>query len=64
MENIYLKKIPKTSLKSYISGWEALNTPNNHSSADWYPINFWYSKNKDETIKLYNCTHEFLNKEE
>ena len=53
----YLKKIPETSLEKYISGYEALNTPDSSGvPADWHPRLYWYSKKEGEVLKLYNNT--------
>ena len=52
---IYLKKIPETSKELYISGYEALNTPDSSGvPADWHPRLYWYSEVEGEYIKLYS----------
>ena len=49
------KKIPKTSKHKHISGWEALNIPiNNKGAVDWHPIQYFYTDNENDFIKLYN----------
>ncbi len=51
---MYLKNIPKTSLENYISGYEALNTPDkNRNVADWHPQLYWFSSKENEKLKLY-----------
>lgn len=51
---MYWKKIPKTNIYNYISGYEALNIPNeNGDVADWHPETYLSSKNPNEYIKTY-----------
>ena len=51
----YLKKIPGTNEKNYISGYYSLNCPDeNGIIADWHPRHYWFSDNKDEKVPLYN----------
>ena len=51
---MYWQKIPKTSEKIYISGYEALNIPNeNGDIADWHPRTYLSSQNPNEYIKTY-----------
>ena len=39
---LYERIIPKTSSTSYISGWEALNIPDeNRNTADWHPRTYF-----------------------
>lgn len=61
MENKYeipYKKIPKTSIRKYISGWEALNTPDkNGMTADWHPDQIWLSTPCAPGIELYRSNH-------
>jgi hypothetical protein len=48
------KKIPNTDERHYISGWEALNIPDeNGNTADWHPTTYLYSNSVNDTIKLY-----------
>lgn len=57
------KIIPKTSENSYISGWEALNIPNEKGdTADWHPRTYLFSSDPLEEIKLYDTTDFFGNK--
>lgn len=52
---MYKKDIPDTNSENYISGWEALNIPDeNRNTADWHPITYLYSSIPGEKIKLYN----------
>ncbi|MFZ1602599.1 MAG: hypothetical protein WAT45_02235 [Leptotrichiaceae bacterium] len=54
------KKIPNTDERHYISGWEALNIPDeNGNTADWHPTTYLYSNSINDTIKLYN-TNDIL----
>ena len=54
------KKIPNTDERHYISGWEALNIPDeNGNTADWHPTTYLYSNSVNDTIKLYN-TNDIL----
>ena len=54
------KKIPNTNERHYISGWEALNIPDeNGNTADWHPTTYLYSNSVNDTIKLYN-TNDIL----
>lgn len=51
---MYWQKFPKTSKKNYISGYEALNIPNeNGDIADWHPRTYLSSQNPNEYIKTY-----------
>ena len=60
---MYKKIIPDTSEKSYISGWEALNIPDeNRNTADWHPTTYLFSTKEREKIKLYNTTDILGNK--
>lgn len=57
------KIIPKTSENNYISGWEALNIPNEKGDvADWHPRTYLFSNNPSEEIELYNTINFFGNK--
>lgn len=52
---LYQKIIPKTSSENYISGWEALNIPDeNQNIADWHPKTYLFSEKENEEIQLYN----------
>jgi len=56
----YLKKLPVTSINNYISGFYALNVPDEDGiPADWHPQLYWYSLNKDDTVLLYNTNNIF-----
>lgn len=61
--NIKYKKIPKTSKKEYISGYEALNIKKQDGTvADWHPLNFWLAKDEKDYINLYK-TNDILGDE-
>lgn len=48
------KKIPYTNEMEYISGWEALNIPDeNRNVADWHPRTYLTTNNPNEYIKTY-----------
>lgn len=52
---IFPKKTPPTSINCYVSGFEALNTPDAEGMiADWHPKLYWYSDIENETIKLFS----------
>ena len=51
---MYWQKIPKTSEKKYISGYEALNIPNETGNVgDWHPRTYLSSHNPNEDIRTY-----------
>lgn len=51
---MYWKKIPKTTEKQYISGYEALNIPNEKGDvADWHPRTYLSSIEPYDYIKTY-----------
>lgn len=51
---IEFKRVPKTSIDKYISGWESLNLKLNKSYADWHPMQYWVSIEKSREIELYS----------
>lgn len=51
---IKYKRVPKTSITEYISGWESLNTKVGDSYADWHPMQYWLDTGGNEEIKLYS----------
>lgn len=54
----YLREIPQTSNKNYVSGWQALNCPDEYGVvADWHPRYFWYSNKKSDPIPLFNTSN-------
>lgn len=57
---LYLKKLSQTHIDNYISGYYALNIPDNNGiPADWHPKLYWYSFNKDDIVPLYNTNNIF-----
>lgn len=54
MKNIKYKRVPKTSIDNYISGWEALNTGGLHGFSDWHTLNYWMITGEDNEIKLFD----------
>lgn len=60
---MYKKIIPETDEKNYISGWEALNIPDEKGNvADWHPKSYLFSNIPDEKISLYNTINILGNK--
>lgn len=56
----FLKTIPTTSIDSYISGWELLNSSNREFIfEDWHTLDYWYSKVQNKTLKTYKKNHIF-----
>lgn len=51
---IKYKRIPKTSITKYISGWESLNAKVGETYADWHPMQYWLDTKGNEEIELYS----------